>query len=92
MLKILPKDTLTWRLKLVRSAAAYANSRLHAITSQVLVLASGRDNILPSKNEARRLFRLLKHCDVRVFEENGHTILLVLTLILAPLDIKKITI
>ncbi|XP_022002008.1 acyltransferase-like protein At1g54570, chloroplastic isoform X1 [Helianthus annuus] len=76
MLKILPKDTLTWRLKLVQSAAAYANSRLHAITSQVLVLASGRDNILPSKNEAQRLFRILKHCDVRVFEENGHTILL----------------
>ncbi|KAJ0859478.1 putative alpha/beta hydrolase-1 [Helianthus annuus] len=92
MLKILPKDTLTWRLKLVQSAAAYANSRLHAITSQVLVLASGRDNILPSKNEAQRLFRILKHCDVRVFEENGHTILLVLTLILAPLDIKRVTI
>ncbi|XP_035838425.1 acyltransferase-like protein At1g54570, chloroplastic isoform X3 [Helianthus annuus] len=76
MLKILPKDTLTWRVKLVRSAAAYANSRLHAITSQVLVLASGRDNILPSIDEARRLLRLLKHCDVRVFADNGHTILL----------------
>ncbi|XP_076948945.1 phytyl ester synthase 1, chloroplastic-like [Bidens hawaiensis] len=74
--KILPKDTLTWRLKLVKSIAAYANSRLHAVTSQVLVLASGRDNLLPSKEEAQRLFRSLKHCDVRVFEENGHTILL----------------
>ncbi|MFS7926901.1 hypothetical protein Hanom_Chr04g00302601 [Helianthus anomalus] len=37
--RILPKDTLTWKLKLVESAAAYANSRLHAITAQVLVLA-----------------------------------------------------
>ncbi|XP_076940752.1 phytyl ester synthase 1, chloroplastic-like [Bidens hawaiensis] len=36
----------------------------------------GRDNLLPSKEEAQRLFRSLKHCDVRVFEENGHTILL----------------
>ncbi|KAJ0716669.1 hypothetical protein HanPI659440_Chr13g0515281 [Helianthus annuus] len=34
--RILPKDTLTWKLKLVESAAAYANSRLHAITAQVL--------------------------------------------------------
>ncbi|KAK9067902.1 hypothetical protein SSX86_012013 [Deinandra increscens subsp. villosa] len=74
--KVLPKDTLIWKLKLVQSAATYANSRLHAITSQVLVLASGKDNVLPSINEARRLFGSLKHCDVRVFEANGHTILL----------------
>ena len=39
MARVLPKDTLTWRLKLVESAAAYANSRLHAITAQVLILA-----------------------------------------------------
>ncbi|GJS25032.1 acyltransferase-like protein, chloroplastic isoform X1, partial [Tanacetum coccineum] len=39
MAKILPKDTLYWRLELIESAAAYANSRLHAITAQVLVLA-----------------------------------------------------
>ncbi|KAD6453628.1 hypothetical protein E3N88_08333 [Mikania micrantha] len=76
MHRILPKDTLAWRLKLVESAAAYANSRLHVVTCQVLVLASGKDNILPSKDEARRLYRRLKHCDVRVFEENGHTVLL----------------
>ncbi|KAK1419220.1 hypothetical protein QVD17_28382 [Tagetes erecta] len=74
--KILPKDTLTWRLKLVESAATYANSRLHAITAQVLVLASGKDNFMPSKNEAQRLSRSLKHCNVRVFEGNGHMILL----------------
>lgn len=39
MTKVLPKDTLKWRLKLVESAAAYANSRLHVIKAQVLVLA-----------------------------------------------------
>ncbi|XP_071740804.1 phytyl ester synthase 1, chloroplastic-like [Rutidosis leptorrhynchoides] len=74
--RIVPKDTLAWRLKLVESAAAYANSRLHAITAQVLVIASGNDYMLPSKYEAQRLSRLLKHCEVRLFEENGHTILL----------------
>ncbi|KAJ9536972.1 hypothetical protein OSB04_029705 [Centaurea solstitialis] len=73
---ILNKDTLTWRLELVESAAAYANSRLHAITAEVLVLASGKDNLVPSKNEAQRLLRLLKRCDVRSFEENGHAMLL----------------
>ncbi|XP_071730601.1 phytyl ester synthase 1, chloroplastic-like [Rutidosis leptorrhynchoides] len=74
--RILPKDTLTWRLKLLKSAADYANSRLHATVAQVLVLASGNDKLMPSKDEAHRLSRLIKHCNVRVFEDNGHTILL----------------
>ncbi|XP_071727485.1 phytyl ester synthase 1, chloroplastic-like [Rutidosis leptorrhynchoides] len=76
MAKALPKDTFKWRLKLVESAANFANSRLHAITAQVLVVASGKDNLLPSKNEARRLSRLLRRCNVRVFEDSGHNILL----------------
>ncbi|XP_071932284.1 phytyl ester synthase 1, chloroplastic-like [Coffea arabica] len=37
---IIPKDTLLWKLKLLRSAASYANSRLHAVTAEVLVLSS----------------------------------------------------
>ena len=36
---IIPKDTLLWKLKLLKSAAAYANSRLHAVKAEVLVLA-----------------------------------------------------
>ncbi|CAA3016644.1 acyltransferase At1g54570, chloroplastic isoform X1, partial [Olea europaea subsp. europaea] len=36
---IIPKKTLLWKLKLLKSAAAYANSRLHAIKAEVLVLA-----------------------------------------------------
>lgn len=39
MSDIIPKDTLLWKLKLLRSAAAYANSRLHAVTAEVLILA-----------------------------------------------------
>ncbi|XP_023769522.1 phytyl ester synthase 1, chloroplastic isoform X1 [Lactuca sativa] len=76
MTTIIPRDTLDWRIKLLESAAGYANSRLHTITAQVLILASGKDNLLPSKDEAQRLSRLLPHCDIRVFEENGHTILM----------------
>ncbi|KAI3756261.1 hypothetical protein L1987_56080 [Smallanthus sonchifolius] len=74
--KIIPKDTLKWRIDLLEAAAAYANSRLHTVTAQVLVLASGKDNLLPSKNEAQRLSVILKNCQMRVFEENGHTILM----------------
>lgn len=36
---IIPRDTLLWKLKLLRSAAAYANSRLHAVKAEVLLLA-----------------------------------------------------
>ncbi|KAL9233256.1 hypothetical protein vseg_008277 [Gypsophila vaccaria] len=73
---VIPKDTLLWKLKLLKSAADYTNSRLHAVNAEVLVLASGKDNMLPSENEARRLSRSLKNCEVRIFKDNGHTLLL----------------
>lgn len=38
---------------------------------------SGKDNMLPSRDEAWRLLKSLKNCDVRYFKDNGHTILLV---------------
>ncbi|XP_071730604.1 phytyl ester synthase 1, chloroplastic-like isoform X2 [Rutidosis leptorrhynchoides] len=76
MLNIFPKETLEWRLKLAELAADYANSRLFAITAQLLILASGKDMFLPSINEAHRLSRIIKRCKIRVFEDNGHTILL----------------
>ncbi|XAR54563.1 Diacylglycerol O-acyltransferase [Bertholletia excelsa] len=73
---IIPKETLLWKLKLLKSASGYANSRLHAITAQVLVLASGKDRMLPSEDEAKRLSASLQNCCIRYFKDNGHTILL----------------
>uniref|UniRef100_A0A6M2EXX2 Acyltransferase n=1 Tax=Populus davidiana TaxID=266767 RepID=A0A6M2EXX2_9ROSI len=73
---IIPKDTLLWKLKLLKSAAAYANSRLHSVKAEVLVLSSGKDQMLPSGDESQRLKSSLKNCIVRHFKENGHTILL----------------
>ncbi|CAO2837150.1 unnamed protein product [Amaranthus hypochondriacus] len=73
---LIPKETLIWKLKLLKSAAAYANSRLHAVKAEVLVLASLKDNMLPSEDEAKRLSSVLKNCEVRTFKENGHTLLL----------------
>ncbi|GAB4835925.1 hypothetical protein Ancab_000844 [Ancistrocladus abbreviatus] len=76
MADIIPKETLIWKLKLLKSAAAHANSRLHAVQAEVLVLASRKDNMLPSEDEAKRLSSLLKNCKVRNFKDNGHTLLL----------------
>ncbi|KAM7280103.1 hypothetical protein ACFE04_007237 [Oxalis oulophora] len=73
---IIPKETLVWKLKLLSSASAYTNSRLHAVKAEVLVLASGKDYMLPSADEAQRLHRVLKNCTVRYFKDNGHTLLL----------------
>ncbi|KAM0992229.1 hypothetical protein ACFX13_010675 [Malus domestica] len=73
---IIPRDTLLWKLKLLKSAAAYANSRLHAVKAEVLVLASGKDYMVPSRDEAERLARSLQNCTVRHFSDNGHTLLL----------------
>lgn len=36
---IIPTETLLWKLKLVNSASAYANSHLHAVKAEVLVIA-----------------------------------------------------
>uniref|UniRef100_A0A7N2L5X6 Uncharacterized protein n=1 Tax=Quercus lobata TaxID=97700 RepID=A0A7N2L5X6_QUELO len=74
---IIPRDTLLWKLKLLKSTAAYANSRIHAVKAEVLVLASGKDNMLPSRDEAERLKNSLQDCVVRHFKDNGHTLLLV---------------
>ncbi|XP_021282982.1 acyltransferase-like protein At1g54570, chloroplastic [Herrania umbratica] len=73
---IIPKETLVWKLKLLKSASAYANSRLHAVKAEVLVLASDKDNMLPSREEAHRLKNLLPNCEIRCFKDNGHTLLL----------------
>ncbi|KAG6418856.1 hypothetical protein SASPL_121062 [Salvia splendens] len=74
---IIPKETLLWRLKQLKTGAAYANSRLHAVKAEVLVLASGKDGMLPSRDEAWRLLKSLKNCNIRYFKDNGHTILLI---------------
>ena len=34
----LPGETLLWKLQMLRSASAYANSRLHAVRAQALIL------------------------------------------------------
>ncbi|CAN6469286.1 unnamed protein product [Victoria cruziana] len=73
---IIPKETLLWKLKLLKSASSYTNSRLHAVKADVLVLASGNDKLLPSRDEAERLWHKLPNCKVRYFKDSGHMLLL----------------
>uniref|UniRef100_A0ACD5UV07 Uncharacterized protein n=1 Tax=Avena sativa TaxID=4498 RepID=A0ACD5UV07_AVESA len=72
---ILQMDNVVWKLKLLKSGAAYANSCLHAVQAEVLLLASGNEN-LPPTGEADRLFKTLKNCKVRYFRNRGHSLLM----------------
>uniref|UniRef100_A0A7N0UW96 Acyltransferase n=1 Tax=Kalanchoe fedtschenkoi TaxID=63787 RepID=A0A7N0UW96_KALFE len=73
---ILPVETLVWKLKMLESASSYANSRLHAVRSQTLILSSGKDQLLPSQDEAERLCLHLSNCDSRKFNDRGHFLFL----------------
>ncbi|XP_038972247.1 acyltransferase-like protein At1g54570, chloroplastic [Phoenix dactylifera] len=70
------QEAFSWKLKLLKFASYYANSHLHAVTAEVLVLASCLDRLLPSRDEAKRLLTLLLNCKVRYFEDHGHCLLL----------------
>ncbi|KAJ4961341.1 hypothetical protein NE237_021251 [Protea cynaroides] len=71
---ILPRETLLWKMHMIRSASSFANSRLHAVKAQILVLSSGNDQLLPSQKEAGRLHRVLPNCQIRNFKDCGHTL------------------
>ncbi|XP_004295931.1 PREDICTED: acyltransferase-like protein At3g26840, chloroplastic-like [Fragaria vesca subsp. vesca] len=73
---ILPIETLLWKLQMINSASSYANSRLHAVKAQTLILSSGRDPLLPSKQEGLRLRQLLANCEICTFEDCGHFLFL----------------
>ncbi|KAI4988909.1 hypothetical protein ZWY2020_036226 [Hordeum vulgare] len=73
---ILPKESIVWKMNMLRTASLFVNSRLHAVKAQTLVVASGNDELLPSREEAERLHSTLKKCRIRHSRDNGHKILL----------------
>ncbi|KAE8706303.1 putative Esterase/lipase/thioesterase family protein [Hibiscus syriacus] len=73
---ILPGEALVWKLQMLKSASATANSHLHAVKAQALLLCSGKDKLFPSQEEAQRLYRRLPKCEIRTFEESGHFLFL----------------
>ncbi|XP_028771380.1 acyltransferase-like protein At3g26840, chloroplastic [Neltuma alba] len=74
--EILPRETLLWKLQMLKSSSTYANSRLHSIKAQILMLSSGKDQLLPSKQEGEKLYRLLPKCELRKFDDSGHFLFL----------------
>ncbi|CAK7328374.1 unnamed protein product [Dovyalis caffra] len=73
---LLPRETLLWKLNMLKVASTYANSHLHAVKAQTLVLSSGRDRLLPSEEEGQRLNHVLPKCQNRNFNgsEDGKVV------------------
>ncbi|KAJ9683194.1 hypothetical protein PVL29_018968 [Vitis rotundifolia] len=76
LFNILPRETLLWKLKMLRSASAFANSRLHAVKAEILILSSGKDKLLSSQEECERLCHALPNCEIRKFIDSGHFLFL----------------
>ncbi|KAL2505485.1 Esterase/lipase/thioesterase family protein [Abeliophyllum distichum] len=74
--EVLTGETLLWKLNMLKSAAASANSRLHAVKAQTLILTSGQDQLLPSREEGERLRQMLPKCEIRTFNDSGHALFL----------------
>ncbi|CAI9763110.1 unnamed protein product [Fraxinus pennsylvanica] len=74
--ELLNVETIHWKLNMLKSAAAFANSRLHAVKAKTLILTSGQDQLLPSRDEGERLRQMLPNCEIRTFNDSGHALFL----------------
>ncbi|CAH8358050.1 unnamed protein product [Eruca vesicaria subsp. sativa] len=74
--KIFPKDTLLWKLQLLKSASASAKSKMYTVKAQTLILLSGRDQWLLHREDIERLRFAMPKCEVREFYNNGQFLFL----------------
>ncbi|KAL1210087.1 Phytyl ester synthase 2 [Cardamine amara subsp. amara] len=74
--RIFPKDTLLWKLELLKSAIASVNSHIYSVRAETLILISGRDQWLLNEEDIDRYSRTLPKCLVRKHDDNGQFLLL----------------
>jgi pimeloyl-ACP methyl ester carboxylesterase len=76
-MRSVPHGTTVWRLNLVRDFALRLNkSLLTPLKMPVLVIASGRDRLLPSITEAENLVKCLPNAQMVILPDSGHACLL----------------
>jgi 1-acyl-sn-glycerol-3-phosphate acyltransferase len=78
--EIIPRDTLAHRLdKILRQGCEYLNGndyeRLVSMNVPTLVIASERDNLIPSVAESERLQKFLPKCKVEIVKGASHALL-----------------
>ncbi len=69
------QETSIWRVALLREFQI-SDAELQTISHPTLLIASGRDLVLPSVQEAQRLSSLLPKAQMHVLPESGHACLL----------------
>ncbi|CAN8266345.1 unnamed protein product [Cochlearia groenlandica] len=74
--RILPWKTLLWKLEMLKYAISSANSLIHRVRAEALILFSGRDQWLFSEADIERYSRTLPKCTVRKLNDSGHFLLL----------------
>ncbi|ESQ32802.1 hypothetical protein EUTSA_v10003736mg [Eutrema salsugineum] len=74
--RIFPKDTLLWKLELLKSAISSANSPINAVRAETMILLSGRDQWLLNEEDIDRFARTLPKCIVRKLQDNGQFLFL----------------
>ncbi|MBW4441390.1 MAG: alpha/beta hydrolase [Plectolyngbya sp. WJT66-NPBG17] len=70
-----PQDTSIWRMGLLHQFEVPVE-QLRSLTIPTLILASGKDRLLPSLVEGYRLKAALQNAEVVVLPDSGHTCLL----------------
>ncbi|XP_010502630.1 PREDICTED: acyltransferase-like protein At3g26840, chloroplastic [Camelina sativa] len=69
--RMFSKDTLLWKLEMLKSAIASVNSHIYPVRAETLILLSGRDQWLLNKEDIDRYSRTLLKCIVRKLDDNG---------------------
>ncbi|EOA23570.1 hypothetical protein CARUB_v10016764mg [Capsella rubella] len=69
--RMFPKDTLLWKLELLKSAIASVNSHIDSVRAETMILLSGRDQWLLNKEDIDRYLRTLPKCIVRKLDDSG---------------------
>jgi pimeloyl-ACP methyl ester carboxylesterase len=72
-MRSVPQATSAWRLSLLRQFQA---NTLNVLQQPVLLIASGRDRLLPSVTEAKYLHQQLPQSKTVILPESGHACLL----------------
>ncbi|XP_010502628.1 PREDICTED: acyltransferase-like protein At3g26840, chloroplastic isoform X2 [Camelina sativa] len=69
--RMLPKDTLLWKLEMLKSAIASVNCHIYSVRAETLILMSGRDQWLLNEEDIDIYSRTLPKCIVRKLDDNG---------------------
>ena len=73
--ELLPRDTLQWKLELLRQGCKDVENDIAKVQQRVFILIGEQDLLIPSKEEGERLQRILPRSHIRVENGRSHALL-----------------